>query len=43
MICPYWKAKQICERSGKLSCIDLDQRVVIGGMAKTYIAGKIGL
>lgn len=45
---PYWseklgkkemRAEQISERSGKLLCFDKEDRVLIGGKAKTYSAG----
>jgi len=46
---PYWsgqlnrnemKAKQISARTGELLCINQDERVLIGGKAKTYFVGK---
>ncbi len=45
---PYWSdklhkthmiAEQVSQRRGKLYCSDLDERVLIGGMARTYSIG----
>jgi PhzF family phenazine biosynthesis protein len=49
---PYWsrrlakshlRAKQISKRGGELVCIDLGQRIEIGGRAVTYLVGEISL
>lgn len=46
---PYWgeklgkkimEARQVSERSGQLSCIDMGARVLIGGKARTYSIGS---
>lgn len=47
---PYWSkrlnkkeltAEQLSERSGKLRCVDLDDRVELLGNARTYLKGEI--
>ena len=47
---PYWSqilnkkelvAQQISERKGNIFCQDLDDRVLIGGRARTYAVGKL--
>jgi PhzF family phenazine biosynthesis protein len=47
---PYWSsilgkkrmaARQLSERGGKLNCVDLGERVIISGQAKTYSTGTL--
>jgi predicted PhzF superfamily epimerase YddE/YHI9 len=40
---PHLQARQISKRGGELVCIDLGQRIEIGGRAVTYLAGEISV